>query len=483
MTWPIYFKEKLYLGNLESPVAICTLWTPKEHVIEQLDKHNFCVAGQLYSRRGLNFIVRNLLAKPSIQYLVVCGNSLTDTDKALVHFFETGEFEEGTVDSQIPKDALTELCERLELIDLSGVLKGEKIREVICGLEKKPVKAKPQTFPEPSYGDEESFPTDASVFKVRGECIGEVWLGALKHILKFGQKQERIGGQKVRSIHNLAAVIEKEDPREPKIYPYFNFERGDVDQYIENFLAKELKGHSYSYGARLQDYQGVDQLEIMKEKLARFSGEEGALAVLWDPTVDNFPPSKNAFKKKLGKAGDWSVPCLNLVQGQVYGKDLFLTVYFRAHDIFNAWPRNLFALRKLQCQLAEETNYELGELTVFSQFAWISLNDLPLATGVVEENYRQTCVWDPRGNFVINIKNGKIIAVHLSPEGKKLQEFSIVGKVPKAAVKLCGEIIGELAVSDLAHAADLGRELAKAETAVKNNLEYKQDNPLKFKKG
>ncbi len=493
-------------------MALCTLWTPKEHIVEQLDKNSFCLAGQLYSRRGLNFIVRNLLAKPSIQYLIVCGNSLTDTDKALGRFFEKGEVEEGAVDPQVPKEALMGLRERLELINLSGVLKGKEISEVISGLEKKRATAEPQTFPEPSYRDEESFPTDPSVFKVRGNYIGEVWLRALKHVLKFGRKQERIGGQKVKSIHNLAVVIEKENPREPKIYPYFNFEQKDVDQYVENFLAKELKGHSYSYGSRLQDYRDVDQIKIMKEKLARFSGEEGALAVLWDPTADNFPPNKDTRhpesasrrnsgsdasncqipdrardggmggkgKKRLGKAGDWSVPCLNLVQGQVYGEKLCLTAYFRAHDIFNAWPRNLFALRKLQCQLADETNYKLGTLTVFSQFAWISLNDLPLAKGVVKNNYVKNCVWDPRGNFVIDVKEEEIIAIHLSPEGKKLQEFSIDGQVTKAAVKLCGEIIAELSVSDLNHAADLGMELAKAEIAVKNDLKYEQDRPLKL---
>lgn len=511
MSWPIYFKNKLHLGNLESPVALCTLWTPKEKVIEQLDRNSFCVAGQLYSCRGLNFIVRNLLAKPSIQYIIVCGKSLTGTDAAIVDFFKEGKAKEGNIDPQIPPNALNELRESVEVIDLSGDLDSAKVQSTVSSLKPREEARKSQTFPEPPSGDEESFPTDPSLFKIRGDYIGEVWLRALKHILKFGQEQARIGGQKVKSIHNLAAVVEEEDPRGPQVFPYFNFDLADVETYIENFFSKELSGHSYSYGARLQNYRGVDQIRIMKDKLARFSGEEGALAVLWDPTVDNFPPpgtssddevasfkdkntiasfkdksaiasfsSRSEDKKHLGKTEKWNVPCLNLIQAQVYGGKLFLTACFRAHDVFNAWPRNLFALRELQCQLIGETDYELGLLTVFSQFAWVSKNDLPLAKGIVDENYKQLCEWDPRGNFVIEVEKNKIIAVHLSPEGKKLQEFSVDGKEPKAAVKLCGEIISELAVSDLNHAADLGRELAKAETAVKNNLVYKQDSPLKL---
>ncbi|MEA2020734.1 MAG: hypothetical protein U9M98_03440, partial [Patescibacteria group bacterium] len=219
--------------------------------------------------------------------------------------------------------------------------------------------------------------------------------------------------------------------------------------------------------------------KVMKEKLNRFEGEEGALAVLWDPVKDNFPPNRSD-SEQLGKTEKWNVPCLNLVQGQIYNEKLFLTAYFRAHDIFNAWPRNLFALRELQTRLAKDIGYELGTLTVFSQFAWVSKNDLSQAQKVVDKYYKQQCVWDPRGNFVIEVNDSQIIAIHLSPEGKKLQEFSIDGNGPKAAVKLCGEIVGELAISDLNHAADLGRELVKAEIAVKNNLNYKQDNPLTF---
>ncbi len=479
MNWPIYFKDRLYLGNLDSPVALCTLWTPKETIVEQLDKSNFCVAGQLYSGRGLNFMVRNLLAKPSIQYLVVCGRSLNNSSELLFSFFENGDGEEEYIDKEVPRTVLAKLRGRINVIDLEGELDFSVIKKAISKCKLLDSDVAPQVFPDPEYIEKEAFPAESSVFRISGNYIGEVWLSALKHILKFGVSGERIGGCGVRCVHNLAAVVGDEDPRCPKIFPFFNFNLSDVENYIKNFFDPKLGQHSYSYGGRLQDYRGVDQIKVMKEKLKRFSGEEGALAVLWDPVKDNFPPEEGA-SKKLGKAEKWNVPCLNLVQAQIYGGNLFLTTYFRAHDIYNAWPRNLFALRELQARLAEFVELELGSLTVFSQFAWISESDLPQAQEIVADNYQPSCVWDPRGNFVIMVRGSTINAVHLSPEGRKLQEFSINGEEPKAAVKLCGEIIGELAISDLSHAADLGRELAKAEMAVKNDLNYQQDNSLEF---
>jgi hypothetical protein len=41
--------------------------------------------------------------------------------------------------------------------------------------------------------------------------------------------------------------------------------------------------------------------------------------------------------------------------------------------------------------------------------------------------------------------------------------------------------IRDMLISDLGAASDLGRQLAKAETAVKLGLKFEQDNVLRFK--
>ncbi|MFW6110009.1 MAG: DUF4346 domain-containing protein [Patescibacteria group bacterium] len=475
----IYFKEKLTVGNSDSPVAICTLWTPKEKLLDSLSSDSYFFGGQLYSPRGLNFVVRNLLTYPKIQYLILCGKDLSGAGQVLVDFFTGKDIPEGSIDKEVPKEARELLIETVELIDLRGEEDTGKLEEMISSLDlSKTSTREPMRYPQPER-DSESFPTDFSVFKVRDDFVGEVWLLALKNILKFGLSMQRIGGHQVLAVNNLAAVIEKEDPKEPTIYPFFDFDQEGVQHYWENFSDPQLQGHSYSYGERLKNYCGINQVEIMKEKLARFPAEEGALAVLWNVEEDNFPPDDGG-QTPAGKQEGWNVPCLDLVQAQCFANQLYLTAYFRANDIFGAWPRNVFALRRLQGELAESVGKGIGSLVIVSQFAWISESVGARVEEILDKYYQPRCVWDPRGNFLISVKGEQILATHLSPQGIELQKFSINGKTKKAAVKLCQEIIGELAISDLNHAADLGRELAKAETAVKNGLKYIQDQPLDF---
>ena len=50
MTWPIYFKNLLTVGNLDSEVSIVTLWTKREDVEKNIDKNKNAVIGQPYSK-------------------------------------------------------------------------------------------------------------------------------------------------------------------------------------------------------------------------------------------------------------------------------------------------------------------------------------------------------------------------------------------------------------------------------------------------
>jgi tetrahydromethanopterin S-methyltransferase subunit A len=85
-------------------------------------------------------------------------------------------------------------------------------------------------------------------------------------------------------------------------------------------------------------------------------------------------------------------------------------------------------------------------------------------------------VQDPRGYFTIqaNPEKNEIVVEHHDSSGRILK--TIVGR---NAEDLYHQIINKMdLVSRLDHAAYLGRELAKAETALFNNFEYEQDTGL-----
>ena len=81
---------------------------------------------------------------------------------------------------------------------------------------------------------------------------------------------------------------------------------------------------------------------------------------------------------------------------------------------------------------------------------------------------------DPKGYFLISVKDGKIVVEHYSWENRLLRK--IVGRSGRAIYK---EIIRNGWVSELTHAAYLGYELALAELALKNKGVYEQEKEVK----
>ena len=97
MSWPVYFAQSLALGSPESGVGLCLLWTPQERVLPALDPAGYAVAGNLYSRDGVSFMVRNLLARPTITDIMLCGKDMTGSGAALAALLGAGLDERGRI--------------------------------------------------------------------------------------------------------------------------------------------------------------------------------------------------------------------------------------------------------------------------------------------------------------------------------------------------------------------------------------------------
>lgn len=84
---------------------------------------------------------------------------------------------------------------------------------------------------------------------------------------------------------------------------------------------------------------------------------------------------------------------------------------------------------------------------------------------------------DPKGYFLIKVdKKEKVIRVGFCTNDNKMtKEF-----IGKTAEELYHTILAYDIISVLAHAANLGRELAKAEIALEYDLEYVQDDKLQI---
>ncbi len=101
----------------------------------------------------------------------------------------------------------------------------------------------------------------------------------------------------------------------------------------------------------------------------------------------------------------------------------------------------------------------------------------------IEAEEKKQVEFDDKGFFVIFLNEDEIVAEHyqnVQKEGRLEVEtgnidYVITGKKAKA---ICDTIIRKDLVSKLDHMAYVSRELQKAEIALKNDLEYKQPEPL-----
>src|SRR4030042_5241325 len=89
MTWPKYYTNQILIPSTEGFIGIISGWTKKEHIDEIIlaeNKNKIGAIGQLYSKEGINYIIRNLFLNPRLAKLIVTGNDLSGSLKFFQEF-------------------------------------------------------------------------------------------------------------------------------------------------------------------------------------------------------------------------------------------------------------------------------------------------------------------------------------------------------------------------------------------------------------
>jgi thymidylate synthase len=488
--WPQEFGEKLIIGSLESNVGIAVLWSFKEVVARGLNKEDYAVLGNYYDRRnGLEPLIRNCLANPNIRYIFILGNDKAKSKEVLINFFEKGFDETGIVlgtDAKIPRgipeEDLNKLRENVMVVDLSEKVTNQNdseeyskvIKEALQNIEKKPPYDEPKLYDKPKL-ETDSFPSEKVGFVVRGRTVGETWLKMLNDVYNYGKLTKMYTNEttQVREIINLVAVISDENPDEPKMEPYFRFNKDYLTSYYDEICTDKIpEGTIYTYGSRLMAWEGkngekINQIADMIEYLKKDTYRKSAVAQTW--IVED-----ELTRRYLNK--DRNSPCIILVHPNIQDGVLHLTVYIRSSDVFRAWPLNAFGLRKLQKIIADGLGVDMGTLTTIGSSSHIYQDCWEDTKEILKEHYKDTnCFFDPRGYYTINLKEGKIRVDHFSPDSQLLKEYSGI-----SAREINDQINSSQHPSDSYHSSYLGEELMKAQIALENGLEYIQDSPLKL---
>lgn len=494
MFHPIYKANSLVLGNPDSPVGVVTLWTLRKKVAERLDPQHYAAIGQLYSpTQGIDYLVRNLLANPSIRFVALTGHDLSGSGQALRAFFEKG-FDAGKtslgapcwrircdlesfVDSEIDGEALERLRANVRLVVCED-------QAALTGVVAELGSQRPGPYAEPALFEKREPEAQTAVgenaaYVVRGQTVAETWIQLLQVIWNFGRIGQTHYDSRQKEVLDLVSIVSSEDPDSLFVPDYLPCTPELLERYFPTVLTAEMpsgngKGQGeirYTYGQRLRSYFGVDQIGDVIAKLVRERDSRSAAASLWDPTRDH----------KIGGS-----PCLNHLWFRIVEDRLNLTSVIRSNDMYKAWPENAFALRRLQeivrqsVETASGEKVGLGELIIVSESAHIYDDDWDATEHVLARHYPELAARlrerrDPRGNFVVEIEPDGLRVERISGSGEHVKNY--YGKTAAALVR---QITHDLAVSQVEHALYLGGELQKAELAYRfpEQFRYVQDRSL-----
>lgn len=514
----IYKPNQLIIGT--GYIAICTGWTPAKSVASKLDPSDYAVIGNLYSAsRGINFLVRNLLANPYVRYLVVIN--LTREDKisgsvqCLKDFFENGVYKgkndvgkpcwvidslvKGYIDIDIPLEVLNQLRSSVTLKDCLTVYSilptVKEISKPMYGTFIKPW-AEPMVFPY-SEPTSEVKPGPRYGHRIEGKTIAETWIKILQRIKTTGTIRPTGYDGKWQELIDLMAIVT--DEPEDFYFPepnYLPLDREYLKNYIPQILddANYREGVKYTYGQRLRSWFGQDQIEQVINKLVKEIDSASAVMSLWDSGSGNYQilAEHNSWRRNdyhtivrgERKGGDsdhnhGGSPCLNHIWVRVVDNELSLTATFRSNDMFSAWTANAMGLRALQRhirdKIASQSDYDLtiGPLITISQSAHIYDDCWENVEQLINNQYQSIINQelrsynDPTGNFLVETNGNNITVSQLTPSGEFVGKWE--GKNP---LRLICQIVADCPSIQSFHIGYLAREIERASQQKTN---YTQD--------
>jgi thymidylate synthase len=487
----LYFADRLKIINRHGSIGVVTLWSKVDYVIERFRQagvdlnpatSDIAVFGTLYGN-GLREMLRNLLYNPQIQTLLICGNDRSGSYYELFSFFK-GKL--SPVSSKLVRYQSPEGIEKVSILRIGSTNRLiddlvkpqqfkyylEGIPEVIyCGPQDEdfigtvkqffehPHNPKPvcesdrKIIPLPEV-EVQYFPSNPRGHMVVQDSILEAWKEVLYLLTRFGHRVALSKGDRLELQH-VKVVVEKPKLEADEQLEEVNLDSGKIVDYQHDILLGIIRpDETYNYGHRLRTYFGLDTLAACAERLKKDPEDRKSYVALWDTARD--------LTVKEGR------PCLVSLFFRKFEGKLTLSATFRTHNAIDAWPMNVYGLMAIRDWVAKKAGLLPGAITVISHSLGLDPKELDRAMLIIGKRPFKVNL-DPMGYFRITL-DGKEILVEHRFEDVTLREYR-----GKTAASLQHQIARDVAVSDINHAIYLGRQLAKAEMALKDGREFVQD--------
>jgi len=192
---------------------------------------------------------------------------------------------------------------------------------------------------------------------VQEHSLAEAWVKSIKEVIARGISIPTEYNEESPSLDCCAAIRVDDISREPRIPRFIPCGLDGLVEYAlevafgtkDNLVGTSDTAWTYTYHQRLFDYQGVNQISYILDKLTEAPYTRRAIAVTWNPLTD---------------IGEEHPACLQNVAVRVLDCGDFLSlemcIHIRSNDALMAAYMNMYAFGFLQWMLALELSNRLG---------------------------------------------------------------------------------------------------------------------------
>ena len=200
------------------------------------------------------------------------------------------------------------------------------------------------------------------------DSIGEAWLESCRYIFRDGHPMEDEGKMLREMLH---FVLEIKNPKEDDKIIEKYADKAMIEWMLSNFfeqkMVPELK-NGLSYGTRLFNYNGKNQVEWVIEKLKQKPESKSATITMLMPNQD------------VGY-----IPCVSMLDFKIRGGRLMVVAMCRSLDFGSKVYANMIALHRLQQMISKRLDVPSGELVIYVVSAHIYDDDYNKIKAILEK--------------------------------------------------------------------------------------------------
>lgn len=204
------------------------------------------------------------------------------------------------------------------------------------------------------------------MFAEKADTLGKAWLKSLELAMIQGENifdEER----KLKEIRNLYITIEDVSENDKILQHYADKRR--IKLMKEKYATCGLVGdYKIDYGSYIYNNNGINQVEWLENRIRK-------------------KPETKSATITLHRPGEDMLACLSLLDFKLRKDKLNMTVVYRSQNIFSSQPGNLIALKRIQEDLANDLNVEIGNIELVVISAHVYEEDYDSAINILSKEH------------------------------------------------------------------------------------------------